>query len=211
MQWKWIGASQTLLQALSHQINPSLDSWINSFHRFGFDEKTTLFSLPMIDRVSEYFTFIAITGYSFGFSTTILMPVTVGYGLGVTASAIAGKVVDLIYSRCHATNTPSHHLLQGMARLAAFPAAAQFGIHYFYKPEISHQGFLFENRDACLVKPTQCQEEACQLLGVSSQATAREIKKKFQQLAQLYHPDRHQNAGTLFSAVNRRKISVSIG
>ncbi len=207
MQWSLVGVSQTMLQMMSQPFNLSINSWISCFQKIGCDEKVALDSLPFVDIFFECASFTAINGYTLGLNTSAFWQVSLSYCLGLTAVALAGKSVDLIYTYTHGkpAAASSYSFIRGMTQIAVFPFVSTCMTTYFLPHQIPYSGHIFENRDACKANQPLCRKEACKMLGLSETATSSEIKKIFRELAMRFHPDHNPQGSRVFVQLTAAK------
>ncbi len=205
--WEAVGISYKMLQTVSHQFMPSIDSWMNFCHHFGFDEKWAISTFTTVEKCVECSTYTAFTAYSLGFTPSVLVTAPLGYGFGVATTTLTELTLKQVFrdNGFEPKSSTAYPLLSGVAQMVAFPLGSLI-LHEFYLPRrFLYSGPIFQNRNGCAAEPQRCREEACRFLGASPTSSQEAIQKLFHNLSKQYHPDRNPTGHSMYQLISTAK------
>ncbi len=209
LQWRWLGFSQNMLTAISHQFMPRAEVWINLFGYLEKDEKAAMASLPIIGHLFDLATFIGINAYHYGLSLRSFTQISITYGLALATSYLCAKAVNgcyrAIYKNRPLQDIPTYPLVHGLAQWVAFPLTVTYALPFLFKYFSAPPENVLRDKETCLAHKDLCRKGCRKVLGLPENATIATVKETFRNLAIQYHPDKNSTGADTFRQISEAK------
>ena len=203
---RFLSPSYTLLQALSQRLLYDVPKLLNYGRTIGLQEHQVIAILPALQWSIGLFLQLGLAGTTLSMHPGLAVNLILAYTLGSASAALTQRLFSSRPgSLQHATINSLSYLGGAYAGQLVAQHTKAYITHTWLVPDADS---LLANSRLCQQYEQACRQSAIQQLGLSGDATWKQVQKRIRHLAQRYHPDVNPAHYGLFRRNNQAKARL---